>query len=218
MNEVIEILTKVDAIISNSHFVGTSGLHFDTYMNKDVLYPHIKETSQICKLYADKYKDKNIEIVVGPALGGIILSQWVTHHLNAAGGNALAVYTEKNTEGEQIFTRGYGPLVKDKRVLIVEDNISTGGSVMKVIKAVREAGGNVVGVCAMVNRNKEVTSETLGVPFEALSNFYVSLYSAADCPLCKKSIPINTSVGHGSKFLASPAGHAMARESKNDNR
>src|SRR3989344_8674261 len=128
MNEVIEILTKVGAIIKDSHFVGTSGLHFDTYINKDVLYPHTKETSQICEIYAEKYKDKDIQVVVGPALGGIILSQWVTHHLNKMGSSTLAVYTEKTPDGGQVFTRGYDKLVKGKRVLIVEDNISTGGS------------------------------------------------------------------------------------------
>lgn len=201
MNEVIEILTKIGAIIPNSHFVGTSGLHFDTYMNKDILYPHTKETSRICELYAEKYKDKNIEVVVGPALGGIILSQWVTYHLNDKGGNALAVYTEKTPDGGQAFTRGYDKLVKGKGVLIVEDNISTGGSVMKVIKAVKEAGGEIIGVCAMVNRNKEVNSSTLGAPFDSLSEFYVPLYKAEDCPLCKQGIPINTELGHGKKFL-----------------
>ena len=76
MNETIEILTKVGAVLSKGHFVGTSGLHFNTYVNKDFLYPHTAETSRVCRLMAEKYKDANIEVVVGPALGGIILSQW----------------------------------------------------------------------------------------------------------------------------------------------
>jgi len=203
MNEVIEILTKVGAIIKDSHFVGTSGLHFDTYINKDVLYPHTKETSQICEIYAEKYKDKDIQVVVGPALGGIILSQWVTHHLNKMGSSTLAVYTEKTPDGGQVFTRGYDKLVKGKRVLIVEDNISTGGSIMKVVNTVKGAGGIIITACAMVNRNKDVTSKTLGVPFEALSDFEVPLYSPEDCPLCKSGVPINTTLGHGKKFLES---------------
>jgi orotate phosphoribosyltransferase len=72
---------------------------------------------------------------------------------------------------------------------------------MKVIKAVQEVSGNIVGVCAMVNRNKEVNSKALGVPFEALSEFFVPLYSAVGCPLCKSGIPINTTIGHGKKYL-----------------
>ena len=203
MNEVIKILTKVGAIITNSHFVGTSGLHFDTYVNKDFLYPHTKETSEICKLYADKYKDKNIEVVVGPALGGIILSQWVAYHLtNISGKEVLGIYTEKDSNGGQIFSRGYDAYIKEKRVLVVEDNTVTGGSIVKVINAVKNAGGNIVGACVMVNKDiGKVNSKTLGVPFEFLSELPVTTYSAENCPLCKAGIPINTKIGHGKKFL-----------------
>ncbi|MEK9181764.1 MAG: phosphoribosyltransferase family protein [Patescibacteria group bacterium] len=200
MDEVIEILNKLGAIIYNSHFVGTKGVHFDTYMNKDVLYPHTKETSRICELFAERYKDKNIEVVVGPALGGIILSQWVTYHLNKMGSSAISVFTEKDKD-EQFFSRGYDKLIDGKQILIVEDNISTGGSIKKVIKAVQDAGGNIIGVCAMVNRNPDVNSNTLGVSFESLSEFFVPLYSATDCPLCKQGVSINTTLGHGKKFL-----------------
>ena len=203
MNETIEILKKVGAIIPGSHFVGTSFLHFDTYINKDVLYPHVKETSRICELFAEKYKDKNIEAVVAPALGGIILSQWVTYHLNKMGNNALAVYSEKTESGEQVFKRGYDELIKSKRILIVEDNVSTGGSILKIVKAVKEAGGEIVGVCAMVNKNSKINSDTLGVPFESLGEFFIPTYSPENCPLCKAGIPINTKVGHGKKFLES---------------
>jgi orotate phosphoribosyltransferase len=209
MNKVVDILTKLGGIISNSHFVGTNGVHFDTYMNKDVLYPHIKETSRVCELFAKKYQDKNIEVVVGPAMGGIILSQWVAYHLNKLGNSTLAVFTEKiqfpdSSESEQIFSRGYDKLVKGKRVLIVEDNISTGGSVRKMIKAVQSIGGDIIGVCAMVNRNPQgVNSGTLGVPFESLSDIEVKLYKPEECPLCRGGVPVNTILGHGKKFLES---------------
>jgi len=200
MNEVIDILTKVGAIISNDHFVGTSGYHFDTYINKDFLYPHTEETSRICRLYAEKYKDADIEVVVGPALGGIVLSQWVAFHLGAS---VLSVYTEKTPDGGQVFTRGYDKLVKGKRVLIVEDNVSTGGSIVKVVDAVKHAGGNIVAACAMVNKSIEVTSETIGVPFDYLSELYVEMFSVENCPLCKNGVPINTEIGHGKKYLES---------------
>jgi orotate phosphoribosyltransferase len=194
-NEVIDILKKVGAILSEGHFVGTSGLHFDTYVNKDFLYPHTKETSDIGKIFAEKYKDKNIEVVVGPALGGIILSQWTAYHLsNICGREVLGVYTEKSQTGEQIFTRGYDSFVKGKRVLIVEDIVTTGGSMLKTAEAVQKAEGNLVAVCAMVNKNK-------GVSFDSLADLYVVTYEAKNCPLCKNNIPINTEVGHGKKFL-----------------
>ena len=104
---VIEILEKVGAILKNDHFIGTSGLHLDTYLNKDALYPHTEETSEVCKMFAEKYKDKNIDTVVAPALGGIILSQWTAYHLSKmCRRNIGGVYTEKFSEGRDIYKRG----------------------------------------------------------------------------------------------------------------
>jgi orotate phosphoribosyltransferase len=74
MNDIISIIKKVNGIITDSHIVYTSGKHGSVYINKDAVYPHTAETSEIGKMFAEKYKDKNIEVVVGPALGGIILS------------------------------------------------------------------------------------------------------------------------------------------------
>jgi len=202
MKDIVNILKSVGAIIADSHFVGTSGLHFDTYINKDFLYPHTKETSNIGKIFAEKYKDKNIEVVVGPALGGIILSQWVAFHLSEINGReVLAVYTEKSPDNGQIFTRGYENFVKDKRVLVVEDIVTTGGSLLKTAQAVKDAKGNLIAVCAMVNKNKDLDSNVLGLSFDFLSNLYVDTYEAKSCPLCKSNVPINTQFGHGKKFL-----------------
>ena len=204
MNEVIKILTKVGAIIKDSHFVGTSELHFDTYINKDALFPHTEEVSKICKIFAKKYQDKNIEVVAAPALGGIILSQWVAHHLtNLTDKEVLSVFTEKTADKNQIFTRDYDTYVRGKRVLVIEDNVTTGGSVMKVVNAIKNAGGEIAGVCVMVNRDPmRVNAKTLGVPLEALSELSVVSYQADSCPLCKSGVPINTKFGHG-KYLVS---------------
>ncbi|MFA5791719.1 MAG: phosphoribosyltransferase family protein [Candidatus Paceibacterota bacterium] len=203
MNEIIEILKKVGAVIENDHFVGTSGLHFGTYINKDFLYVHTEETSNICKMMAEQQKDKKIDIVVGPALGGIILSQWVAYHLSKfSGQEVLGVYTEKTPEGGQSFTRGYDKFVKDKKILIVEDLTTTGGSVKKVIEAVKNAGGDLIGISVMVNRNpKLVSGEIFGVPFQSLGQYEIPTYEKKDCPMCKAGIPMNTKVGHGKKFF-----------------
>lgn len=204
MRDIIGILKSVGAIITDSHFVGTSGLHFDTYVNKDFLYPHTKETMEVCKLFAEKSKDKNIEVVVGPALGGIILSQWVAHFLSEMSGReVLGIYTEKSIDGGQVFTRGYDNFIKNKKVLIVEDIVTTGGSLLKTASAVKEAGGDIVSVSAMVNKNKDINTENLGVSFSALGELFIPTYEASDCPLCKQCVPINTTVGHGKKFLQS---------------
>ena len=203
--EALDILKKVGAVLSDGHFVGTSGLHFDAYVNKDFLYPHTKETSEVCKFIAEKYKDMNIEVVVGPALGGIILSQWTASHLSEISGKeVLGIYTEKSLDGGQMFTRGYDKYIKDgKRILIVEDIITTGGSILKTIEAVKNAGGNIVGACAMVNKNSNLDKNIFHVPFNALAELFVETYEANVCPLCKNNVPINTNVGHGKKYLES---------------
>jgi len=73
---------------------------------------------------------------------------------------------------------------------------------MKVVNAVRQAGGEVVDVCVMVNKDSSVVnSETLGVPFSALAEYPVTVYEADNCELCKKGVPVNTKVGHGKKFV-----------------
>ncbi|MEK7569502.1 MAG: phosphoribosyltransferase family protein [Patescibacteria group bacterium] len=203
MSEVIGILKKVGAIITDSHFVGTSGLHFDTYINKDALLPHTEEVSRICQIFAEKYKDDNIEVVVSPAVAGIPFSQWTAYHLTKiCKKEILSVFTEKTPENDQIFKRGYEEYVKEKRVLILEDSTQTGGSVMKVVKSVKQAGGKVIGVCVIVNKDAEkINAKSLGVAFDSLAELPVQTYRGKDCPLCKKGIPINTVVGHGKKFL-----------------
>jgi len=201
-DEVIELLRKTHAIFTDSHFVGTSGRHMSLYVNKDALYPHTKETSRMGELFAEKNKDLDIDVVVAPALGGIILSTWTAYHLSKLKGKEiLGVYTEKTADRNQVFTRGYDQLVKGKNVLVIEDNVTTGGSVKKVIASVREAGGTVVAVCVMFNRDPNITSETIGAPFSSLSVIEAESWDEADCPLCKKGVPIDTRAGHGKKYL-----------------
>ncbi len=203
IQEVVEILRNVGAVITNSHFVYTSGKHGSVYVNKDALYPHTKETSRVGELFAQKYMDMDIDVVAGPALGGIILSQWTAYHLSRLKGKEiLGVYTEKTADKQQVFTRGYDNHVKGKNVLVIEDLTTTGGSVRKVVDSVKAAGGNVVAVCVMVNRDPvNVTSEVVGGPFSALGILKAEAFDEAVCPLCKQRVPINTDVGHGKKYL-----------------
>ncbi len=202
-DEALELLKKTKALLTDSHFVGTSGRHMAIYINKDALYPHTKETSRMGELFAEKNKDLDIDVVAAPALGGIILSTWTAYHLSELKKKEiLGVYTEKDAEKNQVFTRGYDALVKGKNVLIIEDLTTTGGSVKKVVTSVRNAGGNVVQVCVMVNRDPEnINSDTMGAPFSSLAVLKAESWEEKDCPLCKQNVPINTTVGHGKKYL-----------------
>jgi orotate phosphoribosyltransferase len=208
--ELLEIFKKTGGYITDSHIVYTSGKHGEAYLNKDAIYPHTKEVSSICQEIAKRFKDKGIEVVAAPALGGIILSQWVANYLSRlCKKEVLALYTEKvpdpNLPGQnnQVFRRGYDQLIKGKKVLIVEDITTTGGSVTKVVDSVRNAGGIVVAVCVLANRDPDnINSESVGVPYTALAEIKMQAWEEKDCPLCKKGVPINITVGKGREYLA----------------
>ncbi|GMQ94917.1 MAG: phosphoribosyltransferase family protein [Patescibacteria group bacterium] len=203
--EVIKILENVGAVIVDSHMVYTSGRHGTAYVNKDALYPHTKETSKLCRAIAERFAESNIQVVIAPALGGIILSQWISHHLSELTGHeVLGVYAEKAEGGETFeIRRGYDKLVSGKRVLVVEDILTTGGSAKKVVKATRAAGGDVIGLGVLCNRGGITPQDVAGVPeLFALFNIKLDTWEEALCPLCKSGVPINIDVGKGKEFLA----------------
>ena len=204
MQEIIDILESVGAIITDSHFVGTQGRHMPAYVNKDALLPHTSKVSKIGRLFALKFKNKNIEVVVSPAVAGIPFSQWTAYYLSKISKKeVLSVFTEKTPENNQIFKRGYDAVVKNKRVLVIEDTTTTGSSVKKVIRSVKKAHGKVVAVGVIVNRDKKVNTKSIGAPFSSLGFFKIPSYDLENCPLCKVGIPMNTKFGHGKKFLES---------------
>lgn len=199
-DRALAILSATGALITGSHVVYTSGRHGSAYVNKDAVYPHTARVGELCRLLAESARALGPEVVCGPALGGIILSQWTAHHLGA-----LAVYAEKLPQGGLALRRGYDRLVEGRRVLVVEDVVNTGGSVRDTVGTVRAAGGEVVAVAALCNRGG-VAADDLDVP-AVLSLVDVALdsWDAAACPLCRDGIPVNTDVGKGREFLASCA-------------
>lgn len=203
---VMQTLGKVGAIITGSHIVYTSGRHGNAYVNKDALYVHADSTSALCKEMATEYDANKIDTVAGPTIGGVILSQWIAHHLNSkrSSGEILSIYAEEEGEGEsktRIFKRGYDAHIPGKNILIVEDILTTGGSARKVIEAVRALGGNVVGLSVLCNRGGIKPDDVGGVPIKALTNVQMDSFDAAECPMCKSKVPINTEVGKGRQFL-----------------
>lgn len=204
-SEVLKILAQVGAVITDSHIVYTSRKHGSAYVNKDAVYPHIRETSQLCRAIAELFSimEHKVDVVIGPAIGGVVLSQRTAEHLsNIQGNEVLSVYAEK--EGEEfVIKRGYDKLIAGKRVLVVEDVLTTGGSAKKVIEAVRNIGGEVVGLGVLCNRGG-ITLANVGNPLRlfSLTNVKLDAWDEADCPLCKQNVPINTDVGKGREFLA----------------
>ena len=207
-DKIVAILKKVGAIVTNSHIVLVSGRHTHSYINPDKILPHTDVNFELGKMFAQKLRNKNIDVVIGPAYGGIIFSQWVAYHLSKLKKKEIpSIFTEKTPERHQIFERGFEKLVKGKKILIVEDVTATGSSVKKVMKAVVTAGGEVEEVSVIVNRDPElVNSQTIGAPFSSLVQFKIESYEAKKCPLCKKKVPINIHIGHGRRFLEEKKG------------
>lgn len=208
INEKIAWITlaKVGAIIRNGHFIYTSGQHGSVYVDKDALYPHVCETSDLCRLIAKQFMFDGIEAVVAPEKGGIILSQWVAFHLcELTGREALAFYAEKTNDGGFEIKRGGAKTkLRGKSVLVVEDVLTTGGSAEKTIKEVRNLGGNVMGLGVLCNRG-EVGPRNVGDPprIFALVNVKLDAWDEENCPLCGRGMPINTDVGKGREYVAS---------------
>ena len=206
--EALSILKGVGAIITNSHIVYTSGLHGTAYINKDAVYPYTKETSRLCRALAEQFStvEHTVEAVIGPAIGGVILSQRVAEHLSHLQGNqVLSVYAEKDGDSF-VIKRGYDKLITGKNILVVEDVLTTGASARKVVEVTRTVGGNVVGVGALCNRGWATREDIGNVPkFYALVYMKLEAVEESKCYFCKVGIPVNTDVGKGREFLARKA-------------
>lgn len=202
--DVMHILERVGALITDSHIVYTSGRHGSGYVNKDALYTYPHETAQVAAQLAAAFADQPIEVVAGPSIGGVILAQWVAYHLGQQRGQVVqAVYAEEEgVTGHRVFRRGYADLLPGRTVLVVEDILTTGGSARKVLRAVDAAGGTIAGLGAICNRGG-LSGDLFNVPrFVPLVTLNLTAWEAAECPLCRDGVPINTQVGKGAAFLA----------------
>ena len=204
---IMQLFADVGAIISDSHFVYSSGRHSSVYINKDALYLHTQTISKLCQLMALPCNSDQIDVVVGPVLGGIVLSQWIAHHLNVrrSSGETLAVYAEKDGDGANktfSFHRGYDKYIANKNILVVEDILTTGGSARQVIELVRRHGGNVVGLSALCNRGNVQPADVGNVPIHTLVTVSLETFTEEECPFCQQQVPINMELGKGRAFLA----------------
>jgi orotate phosphoribosyltransferase len=198
------IFEETGAIVRNTHVVLASGLHSDTYIKKRSIFAQTSKVSELCKFIADycRYGGIEIDSVIGPAVGGAILAQWTAHHLSEIQGKEVFALCADRYEkkGKAIFfIKGDQDVhITMKRILVVEDVVTTGDSVRQVVQVARDIAGMVVGVGALFNRGgltyKQVGDVTM---FGSLMNIKFDTYKERDCPLCKANVPINTTLGHG---------------------
>ena len=178
---MIAAFEQAGAFLSG-HFLLTSGRHSDRYMEKFNLLQWSGPTELVCRKMADAMREQQPVTVVGPTTGGIILSYEVARQLGLRG-----IIAEPNGEGGFAIQRGFR-LEPGERVLVVDDILTTGGSVVQTLDAVRAAGGEPVGVAVMVDRTAGAID--FGVPFFAATEVEMQSYDADGCPLCRDGVEL----------------------------
>jgi orotate phosphoribosyltransferase len=178
--EILDIFIKT-GVMQEGHFKLTSGRHSDKYMQCAKLFINADVSEKMSIELADKFKNDKIDIVVGPAVGGIILSYEVSRQLGVPN-----IFAEREN-GNMTFRRGF-TLEKGMNVLVVEDVVTTGGSVKEVVTLTKSLGANVVGVGSIVDRSNSKVD--FGVKFEAVLPMEVISYEPDECPICKTGAPI----------------------------
>ena len=178
--EKIKLLEDAQ-VLQTGHFRLTSGRHSDKYMQCARVFEDAKCAEPICKDIADAFRDEKIDLVIGPAIGGVIITYEVARQLGVRN-----IFAEREN-GVMTLRRGFA-IQPGARVLVVEDTITTGGSVKEVIALVKEKGGVVVGVGSVVDRSNGAVD--FGVPLHAAVSLEVVSYEEGDCPLCRQGLPI----------------------------
>ncbi len=182
----VEEIFRASGGFLEGHFVLASGRHSPRYLEKFQVLQWPARTERLCAAMAERVRGAGVETVAGPTTGGIILAHEVGRQLKVR-----AVYAERR-EGAagREFRRGF-QLRVGERVLVVDDIMSTGGSVEETIVAVRDAGATVVGAAVLVDRSGGGAAARLGaIPLHALWEVDIATYDPASCPQCAAGEPI----------------------------
>lgn len=178
--EVLNLFEKHGALL-NGHFKLSSGLHSEKYLQCALVLQYPEVAEKLSKGLAKKFSSQNIDVVIGPALGGVTLAYEVARALGVRG-----LFTERQG-GKMALRRGFS-ISGGEKVLVVEDVVTTGGSTKEVIELVKSFGAKIVGVGSIIDRSaKEIDFEA---PFIALAKVGVETFQESECPLCRKNIPI----------------------------
>lgn len=209
-SDILRIFGEMGAIYDNDHFVYTKGGHGKAYVNKDDIYVDPDKLSELCRDIAWNCRNMEVQAVAGPTVGGVLVAQWVAYWLRRFTGRRftgddkiVAVFADETGEGKRVLKRNFPKRVAGKKVLVVEDVINTGASAGATVKAILEAGGEVVGCYALCNRSadKHAAADLINVETKALLLVDMDNYPPEECPYCNGGIFINQQLGHGKKFL-----------------
>jgi orotate phosphoribosyltransferase len=177
--EILAIFREHQALLEG-HFILTSGLHSDRYIQCARVLQHPRVAERLGSELAARLPASSATVVVAPALGGILVAHEVARTLNLR-----ALFTERQN-GVMALRRGFS-IRPQESVIVVEDVLTTGGSTRETMQCVEAAGGRPVAAGALIDRSGGVVD--LGVPRAALVTLRVENYQPADCPLCKSGSP-----------------------------
>jgi orotate phosphoribosyltransferase len=178
---VEEIFEKSGAVLKG-HFLLASGLHSPIYWEKFQVLQFPNYTEQLCGMIANHFRGQGIQVVAGPTTGGVILAHEVARQLGVR-----SIFAEKESPGERTFRRSFRIDV-GAGVLVVDDILTTGGSIREVIAAVKKRGGEVVGIGVLVDRSQQKVE--FGVPLFYCHRSETITYAPEECPLCAAKIPL----------------------------
>ncbi len=189
--EILQIM-RITGVLKEGHFLLTSGRHSRGYMQCASVLQYPQYTARLCEELASRFADVQIDTVIGPAMGGVILSYEMGRALKCR-----AIFAER-VDGKMSLRRGF-TIEPGEKVLIAEDVVTTGGSVKEVIELLKEAEGDLQGVVSLIHRSDSCLH--LGTRFEPLLRMNIESYTPEDCPLCKAGIPINKPGSRGLKSI-----------------
>ncbi|CAN5237977.1 orotate phosphoribosyltransferase [soil metagenome] len=179
----VESIFRRSGALLDGHFALSSGKHADRYLEKFQVFQWPRETERLCAEIARRAGALAPATVAGPTTGGVILAHEVGRQLGAR-----AVYAERVANGRgRAFRRGASP-APNERVLVVDDILSTGGSLHETIGAVRSCGATVVGAAVLADRSGGAAFDD--VPLIALWEIRLPAYDPADCPQCSAGLPL----------------------------
>ena len=181
MDNIEEIFHQSGAILKG-HFQLASGLHSPVYWEKFQILQFPEYTEQLCRLIATNFARQGIQVVAGPTTGGIILAYEVARQLGVRG-----IFAEKKGAQDRAFRRGFS-ISPGERVLIVDDILTTGGSIREVMAAVNQQDGLIVGIGVLVDRSEE--KHDFGVPLFSCLRSATPTYKPQECPLCAAGVPL----------------------------
>jgi orotate phosphoribosyltransferase len=177
--EIMAILNETGAIQAG-HFLLSSGLHSDQYIQCAKVFQYPKYAARVANALVDNFRLDRPAIVVGIALGGIILAHEVARSIGAR-----AIFAER-IDGKLTLRRGFD-IRHRERVLLVEDVLTTGSSILELKNLVKEYEPLIVGVGAFIDRSKDFKIRN---KYVYLLKYKLQTYEPKDCPLCKKEIPV----------------------------